>query len=504
MLALRDTAGYNIYTVLADLVDNCIDAEANKINITVRQKKNELSVIIADNGYGMSAEVLGEAMRLGSNLTKNKSSDLGYYGMGLSVAPLSLGKCTSVLTSRSDGEWVKAVLDLDHIEETNKWELLLPGIREEDQDIIDEFLPGAKSGTIIVLTKLDRMLKNTTNTTDGLKKHLSRIFWKKISQGIEISINQKPIKPYDPLEWDFHNNSDHPARFTDSGEIIINGDDVGTIKYKIILLPAPLPAIDNSRQVGTNIKTCGFYVYRNDREIASGETLDIFSKHVLHNRFRGSISFNADELDEGMGTTFVKSNYDENRITQSIRDSLKRELKPLVTQCYKITERKALVKAGPDIQKVHDETSKEIKRNSNVLHLPRGPKEKRKSPINTGTKKTGDNARFRGVGEHVQEGKLKNVKWQHMDLGITGSIYEVSLDKRTMIITWNAQHPLYKKAISDKSLLALMDYIVHSMASAELKYQFEPEHEKSADSPIEVVYGFKNILSNNLRVLLSS
>ncbi|MBF4438208.1 ATP-binding protein, partial [Vibrio anguillarum] len=58
--------GYSLKTALADIIDNSISAGADRVRLVVDTISNSPSVIIADNGCGMSKAELLEAMRLGS------------------------------------------------------------------------------------------------------------------------------------------------------------------------------------------------------------------------------------------------------------------------------------------------------------------------------------------------------------------------------------------------------------------------------------------------------
>ena len=82
--------GYGNYEAIADLVDNAVDAEAQHISVRVQQRNNQPLISIADDGAGMTCEVLDQAMRLGSLTTRDLNSDLGKFGMGLVTASLSI------------------------------------------------------------------------------------------------------------------------------------------------------------------------------------------------------------------------------------------------------------------------------------------------------------------------------------------------------------------------------------------------------------------------------
>src|SRR5207245_1461215 len=100
--SLRDS-GYSNDAAVADYVDNSIDGEASRIRIFVEPETGRLTpddsrVVIADDGCGMPADILLEAMKLGSETPHDLTSDLGKYGMGLITAAISMGRRLTVLT----------------------------------------------------------------------------------------------------------------------------------------------------------------------------------------------------------------------------------------------------------------------------------------------------------------------------------------------------------------------------------------------------------------------
>ena len=84
--------GYNEETAIADIIDNCISAQAHEIKILFDWEKKR--IVISDDGFGMSKKDLIENMRIGSSdpsKIRNKN-DLGRFGMGMKTAAFSLGK----------------------------------------------------------------------------------------------------------------------------------------------------------------------------------------------------------------------------------------------------------------------------------------------------------------------------------------------------------------------------------------------------------------------------
>ena len=118
--SLRST-GYDNYNAIMDIVDNSIDAEAKNIWIDITGKDENFTILIADDGKGMSFDILDQALKLGSETEKDIDSDLGRFGMGLSTATLSICKRTIVLTKTKNGEFLKSETDLDWVMLNNKF-----------------------------------------------------------------------------------------------------------------------------------------------------------------------------------------------------------------------------------------------------------------------------------------------------------------------------------------------------------------------------------------------
>src|SRR3954470_13757794 len=69
-------------SAIADLVDNCLDAEATRISIRLLTEDDRLvQVEVVDNGNGMDAAAADDAMTLGLR-REYGDNYLGHYGIG--------------------------------------------------------------------------------------------------------------------------------------------------------------------------------------------------------------------------------------------------------------------------------------------------------------------------------------------------------------------------------------------------------------------------------------
>ncbi len=126
--SLRDI-GYDFPSAIADLVDNSVTAGAERVNVLIRFMGTDSTVMICDDGDGMSANGLTEALRFGSRRSYGKG-DLGKYGLGLKTASLSQCRSMMVVSRRADDSPVSArELDLDTIIEFDDWLITSPNQR---------------------------------------------------------------------------------------------------------------------------------------------------------------------------------------------------------------------------------------------------------------------------------------------------------------------------------------------------------------------------------------
>ena len=109
--------GHTLDTAVADLIDNSIAAGAKNIEVVGNRKQKWLAVI--DDGNGMTADILEEAMTPGSHGGFNSSrdiSDLGRFGIGLKTASISLGDQLTVITRHKDDGLNTSRIDKNIIE----------------------------------------------------------------------------------------------------------------------------------------------------------------------------------------------------------------------------------------------------------------------------------------------------------------------------------------------------------------------------------------------------
>lgn len=205
MTGLR-AIGYSFSSAVADIIDNSISAGATEIKIHSDPLANIPYFCIIDNGCGMSAKELDNAMLPGSDRSEKIEceQELGRFGLGLKSA--SLSQCREfTVASKKFGKIHAMSFDLDIIKLEDK--LLLKNLSDEEILSLPQIdsLGKYETGTIVIWTKFDKIEELAKNFEDSFrstvadsKKHVELVFHRFYNQ-IEIYYNEKRIERRDPF-----------------------------------------------------------------------------------------------------------------------------------------------------------------------------------------------------------------------------------------------------------------------------------------------------------------
>ena len=277
--------GYSFPAAIADLLDNSISAKARNIDI-ISTPGMEPSLIILDDGNGMTENELCEAMRYGSSnpLETRREDDLGRFGLGMKAA--SLSQCRKlIVVSKKEGKVSAYSWDLDYVIDSESW--MLMGFTEEEMlqfPHIEQLLE-KEHGTYIYLSEFDRIKEGTGNLSETFNKclddminHLALVFHRFIDEGLTIRVNQLQLEARDPF-LSYHRATQRKRE----SSFRINNE-------KITLKPFILPHLsklsqDDLDKVGGKDRLRseqGFYVYRNKRLIIWGTWFRLERKDELN------------------------------------------------------------------------------------------------------------------------------------------------------------------------------------------------------------------------------
>jgi hypothetical protein len=486
--------GYGNYEAVADLVDNSIDADAQSIGIRVQQRSGQPYISIADTGIGMTRDVLDQAMRLGSLTARDLNSDLGKFGMGLVTASLSIARRCHVITRTEDGCWSSA-WDVDEVVTRNAFVKHLDAATKEEINALNDEIGADSSGTLVILTNCDNLgNRNMSAFASNLKSHLGRVHRYFIQAGRQVRVNDEVIGPIDPLQLSDSGtktviDEEFPIRLSDDGQ-----EKKESVRARIVLVPeVPSSELD----VGRSLKAQGFYIMRNQREIMNAVPL-FFTKHNDFNRMRAELFFPG-TLDRMVGIEFTKRQVN---LDQSLYDQLAATLVPTCRAIKRQEATKKRFETSDAQEQLHKQSAKAIAEKDKLLIKPKAVIEKRLARKNIGNGHSGktesEHDRKNLTRTQALETRL-NCEIREERLGPNGQIYECDMEGRKIILRYNVEHPFYQRFIvdniSDSRVVTAADFLIYSMATAELRML--------DDGELDAVNNFKAVMSGNLRTLLN-
>ena len=123
ILALRDSRYHSTAYAIAELIDNAIEASAERIELLCmeepvrvesRFRRSISSIAVLDNGTGMDLRTLFDALKFGGGTRHQAQRGIGKYGMGLPTSSMSQCKRVDVWTWQNGLDSVWHSLALGH------------------------------------------------------------------------------------------------------------------------------------------------------------------------------------------------------------------------------------------------------------------------------------------------------------------------------------------------------------------------------------------------------
>jgi hypothetical protein len=503
LISFRES-GYSNYSAIADIIDNSLDEGVNSKNIFIKTSNSK--IIISDDGCGMNEEELTNALTLGKS-NKDYSVALGKYGLGLNTATSSLGKRVIVITKKKNGEHFTGIYDIDDINErfnnTGKISIEI-GLSSEEN--IKEFLnltKNSKSGTVVIIEKIDNISdSNEVRFAATLSKEVGRVFRKFITDGKNIFINDKKIESVDPLclshpETKILGDQVHNIEFSNDGQ-------KHDFKIRMIAVLLPVFTLEDKKEfkwVSPNTHSQGFYILRNNREIAKAITLGAFEKdqNTLHLRIEMHLT---GDMDKTLGLTFNKTTL--SRVAQGFIDKVREE-----TSQYR-----SLAKKEKKARTVKGLESEEFKQDISDIKKEIDSKFNRMEPVVEEENKNKKEVVFTASLEEKKKDKsldkknpkVKNVnkkseliEFEFAKNGEFAPIYEPTyLGNKKVQVTWNTDHIFFTKYLNGevKKSLEIINKLALSLSRVELKKA------NQSDEVASLLEDFRIEFSNELRQLM--
>jgi len=497
---------YNAVSAISDIIDNSIDANASQIWINViADKEGRVSrVEVIDDGTGMHWEVLNQSLKLGSEVEKNPMCDLGLYGMGLITASISLGRRLEVITKAKDGDIIRGIQDLDTVVERNAFVKIMEKLSSKEADEFSKMVISLeakhrfeadknkqyntlKSATMVSISKIDKCEWNKAKgLSDNLARTIGQVFRKFIqADKCVFYVNGAKVKAIDPV-------NDYEPTILIEETIKVEDSEIS-----IVVSELKDYGFEINREKGLNITNQGFYVLRNNREIAAGETFSAFTKHNDFNLLRIEFSYPA-TLDSILNTTFSKQKI---KLDQSIKNKVERICNPFIRQVRNHAKQKQKDRraAKEDFSNIE----KHISQKSHLLKTPLAEIEKRGPREDSAGRKRKDkpieHPRLNITKRKRIDIESLKVRFQTESMGEKAPLYSPDQERDVVIVTWNVDHPFYQEVVSpnsnDPAVFNPLAYLIYCYANAELLCK------DNSDSQ-EIVNNIRWDVGRNLSILL--
>lgn len=345
--SLRDV-GYELPQAIADLVDNSVSAGATTVSVDLHFDGTDSWIRIADDGYGMDTATLTESLRYGSARDYD-GDDLGKFGFGLKTA--STSQCRRVVVaSRRALERARVevrALDLGHIEQTNRWEILIVEPADRPAHLLEPLLNN--TGTVVLWEDLDRILdykdpwgswakRKLLDRAEAIAEHLGMVFHRFIGgqvrgHKLRILVNGSMVDPWDP----FCRDEKATTALPEHDFRVASESGMGIVHVSPYVLPDKAEFSDTAawqRATGPLKwnRQQGLYIYRANRLIQWGgwsriRTIDEHTKLA-----RVALDFTPN-LDAAFGINISKAIV---KLPVDLRD----DIEPVVTQVARIAQQR--------------------------------------------------------------------------------------------------------------------------------------------------------------------
>lgn len=279
VLATRDVGYRNLASALTELIDNSLQAGAGRIHVDIRELDGigtpggtpPVVVFVLDDGCGMSASTLAQAIQFGGSSRFDDRAGLGRFGMGLPNSAVSQARRLDVYSWRSPREVHHCYLDLDEV---------LAGTLQALPTVRRARLPKwlgreqPKSGTLVVWTRCDRIVRMPTLAMlEDIRHFLGRVYRYPIWSGARIHLNDGAVEPTDPLCVSQRSTLHGAKRYGRPIVLDVKGEDgLGQIEVAFSELPVRRwhkLSVDEKRRLGI-VGGGGVSIVRAEREISYG------------------------------------------------------------------------------------------------------------------------------------------------------------------------------------------------------------------------------------------
>lgn len=506
---LRDT-GYEFKTAIADIIDNSIAAGATLIDVRVDiDFIGKLAVSVGDNGCGMDRDGLINAMKYGSKQREDLAS-LGKFGLGLKTASTAFCRKLSLISRYApDDTPIKSSWDLDFMEQSNSWALSFEKPDGADLQLLNEVAP-EQSGTLVLWDKIDRLLSDYQDPTGkpiksalsrmlkSLEEHISTVYQRYIDvnddrvRDIKITLNSEVVTHWDPF---FLIETNEPTLEKIIPVQLPSGQKTSfTIKAFILPKKEEITNDDNRKLAKISNERQGVYVYREGRLIHGPDWLGMYKQEPHLSLLRVDLSF-GHELDEAFQVDIKKSRILLNDgLYEFVREKF---LPPARREAENRYRKGTAASLTGKATLLHGRSGNAIKQKSSVMKTARITSVNKEDETVTINNNSGETVTPLRIITTEDPNELNVSTSSTLDNGV---LWEAAIVNKDVGVILNTGHPFYPKSYlphkGDSSIIQSLDFLLWSLAQAELNNVNDDNKEAFEEFRIEVSRNLKKLVSD--------
>ncbi|TYQ14267.1 UNVERIFIED_ORG: DNA mismatch repair enzyme (predicted ATPase) [Gordonia westfalica J30] len=274
---------HTLESAIADIVDNCIDAEATRVVVRLLTTNDRLvQVEVVDNGSGMNSKTIDAAMTIGSKREYNPH-ELGHFGMGLKSASFGHSDVLTVWSAARGRAPVGRRIRRTDYSQNFTCEVLSSDAATEHAEKRSTLF-GRKAGTTVVWSELRNTYRGRDADEAGvwlskreseLRIHLGVTYHRLLSAGqlkLEVLVAELSsaddafglqVAPIGPFGYRKSGHPDYP-------KVLIATADGTRVAMKCHVWPAKSDVTGFRLGQSHGREFQGFFIYRNDRLLQIG------------------------------------------------------------------------------------------------------------------------------------------------------------------------------------------------------------------------------------------
>ena len=414
---------------VAELVDNAIQAGAGRVGVQLLDGPAGLEVRVLDDGAGMDAACLAQALRFGGSSRYGDRGGLGRFGMGLPTSSLSQARRVEVCSWQCGVPPHGVALDLDEVIGGHA-RLVVPSRQALPPDVNAD----SKSGTLVRWIRCDRLVGHRASAlATGLALALGRTFRRFLWDGLCLTVNGVACPAIDPMLLDPRSPFCGAQRFGEplrlrlrttagAGEVVVTFSELPVQEWH---------ALSNAEKRRRGVtKGAGVSVLRANREVDTGWLfMGEKRRENYDDWWRCEVAF-PPALDEAFGLTYTKQQV---RPSQEVIDALTPEIS-VVAHALNGRARRA-----------HKTVQTRARYAASEAHATEV--ESRMPPLPLAAPPLGALAErlvllFPDV---LRSPPRPDIRIVEDDLG-PGPLFEVVRVPNRLVVVWNTAHPFYVRA----------------------------------------------------------